>query len=76
MERVLILEILDTAWKDHLLAMDHLRSSVGLSGYAQLDPKVEYKREGMRMYQQMWRSIGVANGRLTRSACSKWAAAD
>ena len=45
---MLLLQILDTAWKDHLLAMDHLRSSVGLVGYAQVDPKVEYKREGMR----------------------------
>jgi preprotein translocase subunit SecA len=58
MERALLLEIVDTAWKDHLLAMDHLRSSVGLAGYAQMDPKVEYKREGMRMFQQMWRTIG------------------
>ena len=46
MERALVLQLLDTAWKDHLLAMDHLRSSVGLRGYAQIDPKVEYKREG------------------------------
>jgi preprotein translocase subunit SecA len=58
MERHLLLEIVDTAWKDHLLAMDHLRSSVGLSGYAQLDPKVEYKREGMRMFDQMWTTLG------------------
>jgi preprotein translocase subunit SecA len=57
MERVLILEILDTAWKDHLLAMDHLRSSVGLRGYAQVDPKVEYKREGMRTFEAMWSSV-------------------
>jgi len=41
MERQLVLQLLDTAWKDHLLAMDHLRSSVGLRGYAQIDPKVE-----------------------------------
>ncbi|MGE3779748.1 MAG: SEC-C metal-binding domain-containing protein, partial [Pirellulaceae bacterium] len=58
MERHLLLEIVDTAWKDHLLAMDHLRSSVGLSGYAQMDPKVEYKREGMRMFDQMWTTLG------------------
>jgi preprotein translocase subunit SecA len=58
MERSLVLEILDTAWKDHLLAMDHLRSSVGLRGYAQVDPKVEYKREGMRTYEAMWASVG------------------
>ena len=58
MERTLVLQLLDTAWKDHLLAMDHLRSSVGLRGYAQVDPKVEYKREGMRTFEQMWNSIG------------------
>ncbi len=58
MERNLLLEIVDSAWKDHLLAMDHLRSSVGLAGYAQMDPKVEYKREGMRMFEQMWKSMG------------------
>ena len=39
--------------------MAHLRSSVGLRGYAQIDPKVEYKREGMRMFETMW--SGVAN---------------
>ncbi len=58
MERLLVLQLLDSAWKDHLLAMDHLRSSVGLRGYAQVDPKVEYKREGMRTFEQMWNSIG------------------
>jgi preprotein translocase subunit SecA len=58
MERMLVLQILDTAWKDHLLAMDHLRSSVGLRGYAQVDPKVEYKREGMRTFELMWTAIG------------------
>jgi preprotein translocase subunit SecA len=58
MERALVLQLLDSAWKDHLLAMDHLRSSVGLRGYAQVDPKVEYKREGMRTFEQMWDSVG------------------
>jgi len=58
MERSLVLQLLDTAWKDHLLAMDHLRSSVSLRGYAQVDPKVEYKREGMRTFETMWSSIG------------------
>ena len=57
MERTLLLEIVDSAWKDHLLVMDHLRSSVGLKGYAQMDPKVEYKREGMKLFDQMWQSI-------------------
>ncbi|HUY88033.1 MAG TPA: SEC-C metal-binding domain-containing protein [Pirellulales bacterium] len=58
MERALVLQLLDTAWKDHLLAMDHLRSSVGLRGYAQVDPKVEYKREGMRTFELMWANVG------------------
>ena len=58
MERSVVLQLLDTAWKDHLLAMDHLRSSVGLRGYAQVDPKVEYKREGMRTFEVMWTSVG------------------
>jgi preprotein translocase subunit SecA len=57
MERSLVLQILDTAWKDHLLAMDHLRASVGLRGYAQVDPKVEYKREGMRTFELMWGAV-------------------
>ncbi len=58
MERQVLLQIVDEAWKNHLLTMDHLRSSVGLKGYAQMDPKVEYKREGMRLFDSMWESIG------------------
>ncbi|MFO0869442.1 MAG: SEC-C metal-binding domain-containing protein [Pirellulales bacterium] len=58
MERSVLLQIVDTAWKDHLLVMDRLRSSVGLVGYAQVDPKVEYKREGMKVFDQMWTAVG------------------
>ena len=58
MERSMLLHIVDSAWKDHLLAMDYLRSSVSLVGYAQVDPKVEYKREGMKLFDKMWDSIG------------------
>ncbi|HPZ82881.1 MAG TPA: SEC-C metal-binding domain-containing protein, partial [Thermogutta sp.] len=58
MERFLLLHTLDSAWKEHLLVMDHLRSSVSLRGYAQVDPKVEYKREGMRQFELMWESVG------------------
>jgi preprotein translocase subunit SecA len=58
MERALLLQILDSGWKEHLLTMDHLRSSVGLRGYAQVDPKVEYKREGMKLFEGMWSSVG------------------
>ncbi|MCA9266191.1 MAG: SEC-C domain-containing protein, partial [Planctomycetales bacterium] len=58
MERSLVLQLVDTAWKDHLLSMDHLRSAVSLVGYAQVDPKVEYKREGKRLFDEMWNSLG------------------
>ncbi len=57
MERLVLLEVVDSAWKDHLLAMDYLRSAVGQRGIAQLDPKVEYKREGMRLFEALWNSI-------------------
>ncbi|MEX0702005.1 MAG: preprotein translocase subunit SecA [Planctomycetales bacterium] len=57
-ERSLILEVLDTAWKDHLYHMDHVRSTIGLASYAQKDPKVEYKREGRRAFKGMWDRIG------------------
>ncbi|MDO5309717.1 MAG: SEC-C metal-binding domain-containing protein [Planctomycetia bacterium] len=56
-ERSLILGILDASWKEHLLVMDHLKSSVGFRGYAQVDPKVEYKREGMRIFDAMWDGV-------------------
>ena len=58
MERMVLLEIVDSAWKDHLLAMDYLRSAVRQMGMAQLDPKVEYKRQGMDMFKGLWASIG------------------
>ncbi|MFO0950900.1 MAG: hypothetical protein U0835_07035 [Isosphaeraceae bacterium] len=57
MEKVLLLQILDSSWMEHLRAMDHLRSSVGLQGYAQVDPKVEYKRVGMKIFQEMWEGV-------------------
>jgi preprotein translocase subunit SecA len=58
MERAVVLQIVDSSWKDHLLAMDHVKDAIRLVGYAQVDPKVEYKREGMRLFDQMWDSIG------------------
>jgi len=57
MEKAVLLQILDSSWMEHLRAMDHLRSSIGLQGYAQIDPKVEYKREGMRIFNDMWNGI-------------------
>src|SRR5690606_14709645 len=58
LEKMLILQFLDSSWMEHLRTMDHLRSSVGLRGYAQIDPKVEYKREGMRIFEDMWSGVG------------------
>ena len=58
MERFVLLEVVDSAWKDHLLSMDYLRSAVGQRGMAQQDPKVEYKREGMRLFDELWKAIG------------------
>ncbi len=51
--RYFILEELDRCWKEHLVAMDHLRDGIGLRGYGQRDPKQEYKREGFEMFQTM-----------------------
>jgi len=53
LEKNLLLQILDTQWKDHLLAMDHLKEGIGLRGYGQKDPLVEYKKEGFDMFEQM-----------------------
>ncbi|MBI1910138.1 MAG: preprotein translocase subunit SecA [Deltaproteobacteria bacterium] len=52
-EKVILLSTLDTLWKDHLLNMDHLREGIGLRGYGQKDPLLEYKREGYEMFQGM-----------------------
>ena len=57
LERYVLLQILDTAWKDHLYAMDQLKDSVGLQGYAERDPRIVYKREGSLLFQQMQRSV-------------------
>ncbi len=56
-EQILLLEKVDTKWKDHLYAMDHLKSGIGLRGYAQVDPKIEYKREALIMFESMMASI-------------------
>ena len=53
LERDVMLHVLDTHWKEHLASMDYLRQSVGLRGYAQKDPKQEYKREAFEMFEQM-----------------------
>ncbi len=52
-EKDVMLQILDHHWKEHLAAMDYLRQGIGLRGYAQKDPKQEYKREAFQMFQDM-----------------------
>ncbi len=54
-ERFIMLQNLDTIWKDHLLNMDHLREGIGLRGYGQKDPLQEYKKEGYEMFLEMVR---------------------
>src|SRR5947209_3180084 len=52
-ERIIMLNIIDAQWKDHLLAIDHLKQGIGLVGYGQKDPLVEYKKESFDMFQAM-----------------------
>ncbi len=52
-ERVIMLSVLDQLWKDHLLQMDHLKEGIGLRGYGQHDPLVEYKRESFTLFEEM-----------------------
>ncbi len=52
-ERMIMLSVLDQQWKDHLLNMDHLKEGIGLRGYGQKDPLVEYKRESFDMFEAM-----------------------
>ncbi len=56
-ERIIMLQIVDTQWKDHLYAMDHLKEGIGLRGYGQRDPLIEYKKESFAMFEAMWDRI-------------------
>ncbi|HYP29247.1 MAG TPA: preprotein translocase subunit SecA [Blastocatellia bacterium] len=53
LERYIMLNIVDSQWKDHLLALDHLKEGISLRGYAQKDPLVEYKRESFHLFEAM-----------------------
>ncbi len=57
LERMILLHVIDTKWKDHLYAMDHLKEGISLRALGQRDPLVEYKREGFKMFQLMYESI-------------------
>ncbi len=52
-ERMIMLSVIDQQWKDHLLSMDHLKEGIGLRGYGQHDPLVEYKKESFEMFEAM-----------------------
>jgi preprotein translocase subunit SecA len=52
-EKVILLQVLDSQWKDHLLGMDHLKEGIGLRGYGQRDPLVEYKREAFDAFSEL-----------------------
>jgi preprotein translocase subunit SecA len=53
LERRIVLDVVDTQWKDHLLSLDHLKEGIGLRGYAQKDPIVEFKKEAFVMFEDM-----------------------
>ncbi|QVL33365.1 preprotein translocase subunit SecA [Telmatocola sphagniphila] len=53
MERMMLLDMIDSSWKSHLLTMDHLRAGISLWSYAQIDPKTKYKQDGMKQFEQM-----------------------
>jgi len=56
-EKQIVLRVLDDLWKDHLSTMDHLRHGIHLRGYAQKNPKQEYKRESFALFQDLLESI-------------------
>jgi len=57
LEKYVLVQVYDSAWKDHLYSMDHLKSNVWMRSFAEKDPKTEYKREGYRMFDEMLASI-------------------
>ncbi|MBN2588325.1 MAG: preprotein translocase subunit SecA [Sedimentisphaerales bacterium] len=57
LEKYVLIQVYDSAWKDHLYSMDHLKSSVWMRSFAEKDPKTEYKHEGYRMFTEMLASI-------------------
>lgn len=58
-EKTVLLQIIDTQWKDHLLSLDHIKEGIGLRGYAQKDPLVEYKKEAFEIFSEMIRRINA-----------------
>jgi preprotein translocase subunit SecA len=56
-ERYILLQVIDQQWKDHLLMLDHLKEGIGLRGYGQRDPLIEYKKESFELFQEMMERI-------------------
>ena len=69
LEKFIMLQAVDTQWKDHLLSMDHLKDGIGLRGYGQRDPLKEYQKEGYEMFLDM--SIRIRERRLGISSSSE-----
>ncbi len=64
LERRLVLDIVDTQWKDHLLSLDHLKEGIGLRGYGQKDPLVEFKKEAFTLFEEMMDRIDTETVRF------------
>ncbi len=56
-ERAVLLDVLDTAWREHLYAMDQIRDTIGFRSYSQMDPRIEYKREGTKEFERMQETV-------------------
>jgi preprotein translocase subunit SecA len=67
-EKVVILRVVDSHWTDHIDIMDQLRQSIGLRGYGQQNPLVEYQREGYKMFEEMIADIDYDATRLFMKA--------
>ena len=57
LERIILLQMVDNHWKEHLLSMDHLKEGIGLRGYGQKNPLIEYKREGFQMFMNTMETV-------------------
>jgi preprotein translocase subunit SecA len=64
LERHIMLDIVDAQWKDHLLTLDHLKEGIGLRGYGQVDPLVEFKKEGFKLFEEMMARIDTETVRF------------
>jgi preprotein translocase subunit SecA len=72
LEKVILLQVVDSQWKDHLLSMDHLKEGIGLRGYGQKDPLVEYKKEAFELFADMSdRIASEATSRLFKIQVAK-----